>query len=475
MNSNRPRLRFAPSPTGTLHVGNARTAIFNHLWAKSLGGITVLRIEDTDKERSKHEYEREIIENLSWLGVEFDEGPDCGGQHGPYRQSQRSEIYREKMDALLSSGVAYRCFCTQERLDKLRSDQTSVGKPPAYDAHCRKLSAEESAEMAKEGKPFCIRFRLPEGKAVFSDIVRGQMEFDSSALGGDFIIARTGGGFTYNFACAIDDMEMKISHVLRGEDHLTNTARQVLIYKAFNTDIPQFAHANLILGADRQKLSKRHGATTIAELKKAGYLPQALFNFLTLLGWSPGSEQEEFSQVELENIFSAERLSSSPAVFNYEKLDWLNSRRLREMDDKDYLQSARDFCDTENDLPDGALLLFKEELIKFSDLPEKLSMIHGSLPDLPAEAEEALTWQETRPVIEATLSLLDKLEEFTQESVSKLLDDLKALKLAKGKKLFWPLRLAASGSVRGPQLKEILYLIGCETLRKRLVEFLQKL
>jgi len=474
MSSPYARLRFAPSPTGPLHIGNARTAVFNHLWAKSMGGLLVLRLEDTDTERSKLEYETEIIEGLSWLGVEWQEGPDIGGPRGPYRQSERTSIYQHIIEKLMEKGAIYRCFCKSERLEDLRHRQIESSLPPGYDNHCRTISPEESQARADAGETFTLRFRLPAKVIDFRDIIRGEMSFDHSALGGDFIVRRSDGSFTYNFACVVDDVKMGITHVLRGEDHLTNTARQICIYEALKAEPPVFAHASLIMGGDHQKLSKRHGATTIAEMRRDGYLPEALFNFLTLLGWSPSDGIEERNRTEMEKVFDGRRLNAAPAVFNQDKLDWLNARRIRELSDERYLEMARRFV-SDSSVTDAALLLFKEELACMSELPAHLAMINAPLPPAEEELAEIKGWTESRAVLEEFMKRLRSLKEFSPASLGNMVDDLKASGLASGKKLFWPLRLALTGSVKGPQMKDLLYLIGRDNLEKRVVDFLQKI
>ena len=288
------RVRFAPAPTGLLHIGNARTALFNFLFAKRNQGAFVLRIEDTDLERSTDTSIERIVEDLKWLGIFWDEGPDRGGPVGPYRQSQRLSVYREFADRLCQEGKGYKCFCSEERLEKLRKEQLSKGKMPRYDGRCRSLSAEEIAEMESSGLRPVLRFRVGKGPILFEDLIHGKMNFDSAGIG-DFIIVRSDGMVAYNFACVIDDHSMQISHVIRGEDHLSNTPRQILLYQALGWVPPVFAHHPLILGPDRSPLSKRHGATAVSQYREEGFLPEALRNYLLLLSWTPPSGQETLS------------------------------------------------------------------------------------------------------------------------------------------------------------------------------------
>jgi nondiscriminating glutamyl-tRNA synthetase len=324
------RVRFAPSPTGPLHIGGARSALFNFLLAKKLGGKFILRIEDTDRERSSRESEVNIYESLKWLGMNWDEGPDVGGAYGPYRQMERLDIYQEYTQKLLAEGKAYYCYCSEEELEKERQEALAQGGSPQYSGKCRLLSAEGREKYEAEGRKPVVRFRVPEDKEiVINDLVRGEVAFQSEEVG-DFIIVKSDGIPTYNYAVVIDDALMKISHVIRAEEHLSNTPRQILLYEALGFEIPQFAHISLILGKDRSKMSKRHGATSVVQYKEEGYLPEAVVNFLALLGWAPEGEAEIFSLEELIKEFSLERVAKNPAVFDMEKLRWINGIYLRE-------------------------------------------------------------------------------------------------------------------------------------------------
>ena len=318
---NEIRVRIAPSPTGFLHIGTARAALFNYLFAKHEGGKFILRIEDTDLARSDPKFEKDIIESLEWLGIQWDEGP--------YRQSERLPSYVNYLDKLLKEDKAYRCFCSEEELEVQRQYQMSLGQPPLYNGKCRELSKSEVEKYLAEGKPSIIRFKCPAKKIVFHDLVRGRLEFDSKLIG-DFAIAKNLAAPLYNFAVVVDDFEMKISHVIRGEDHISNTPKQILIQEALDFPRPKYAHLPLILGSDRSKLSKRHGATAISEYQKAGYLPAALVNFMAFLGWNPGTEREIFSLPSLIKEFSLEKIQKGGAVFNVKKLDSLNGFYIRQ-------------------------------------------------------------------------------------------------------------------------------------------------
>ncbi len=343
------RVRFAPSPTGFLHIGSARTALFNYLFAKKNNGKFILRIEDTDIERSKKEFEIDILENLKWLGINWDEGPllkeinnqnflhaaqtkpekDEKGNYGPYRQSQRKEIYKKYIQKLLDEKRAYYCFCEKEELEAKRQDQISRGLPPRYDGKCSKLSEEEISRLIKNGQPSVIRFKIPPEKVSFVDLVRGNVEFDAS-LFGDIVIAKDLETPLYNFASVVDDFEMKITHVIRGEDHISNTPKQILIQQALGFNSPFYAHLPLILGPDKSKLSKRHGAMAVSEYKTQGYLPESIINFLAFLGWNPGTEKEIYQLSSLIKEFSIKKIQKSGAIFNIEKLNYLNGFYIRQ-------------------------------------------------------------------------------------------------------------------------------------------------
>jgi len=323
------RTRFAPSPTGYLHIGLARTCLFNYLFAKKNEGVFILRIEDTDIERSGREYEKDILESLKWLGIEWDEGPDVGGEHGPYRQSERLNIYAKYLERLLAEDKAYYCFCSEEELEVQRQYQLSIGEAFRYSGKCANLSKEEAQRLLSQGKPAVIRFRVPSKKIEFNDLIRGKLEFEISLMG-DIVIAKNLTTPLYNFACVVDDFEMKISHVIRGEEHISNTPKQILLQKALNFPLPQYAHLPIILAPDRTKLSKRYGAVGISQYKKEGYLPEALVNFMAFLGWNPGGEREIYSMPSLIKEFSLERVQKGGAIFNIKRLDFLNSFYIRQ-------------------------------------------------------------------------------------------------------------------------------------------------
>ncbi len=320
------RVRFAPSPTGYLHVGGARTALFNWLFARRFGGVFVLRIEDTDTERSSDEMVDGILDGLRWLGLDWDEGPKIGGPLGPYFQSERVDRHRAMANTLVAEGHAYYCYCTTEEL-KAKRDAAQAGAAWQYDRTCCRLTAAEVAARERDLRPRAIRFRVPEGTTRFDDLVHGPIEFDGANIE-DFVILRSDGHPTYQLSVVSDDVEMAITHVVRGDDHISNTPKQILLYRAVGADVPRFAHVPLILGPDKKRLSKRHGATSVTEYARQGYLPEAMFNFLSLLGWSPGGNQELFTRDELVAAFALEGISGGNAVFNPEKLDWFNQQHI---------------------------------------------------------------------------------------------------------------------------------------------------
>jgi glutamyl-tRNA synthetase len=321
------RVRFAPSPTGYLHVGGARTALFNWLYARRQGGVFVLRIEDTDAERSSWEMVSGIVEGLRWLGLDWDEGPDVGGPHAPYFQSERLDTYRAMADRLVAEGFAYFCYCTPETLQRKRQEAEAAGGGWAYDRTCCRLDPAEIAKLEAAGAPRAVRFRVPEGRTVFIDLVHGSIEFENANIE-DFVVLRSDRQPTYHLSVVVDDIDMGITHVVRGDDHISNTPKQLLLYRAFGQPVPAFAHVPLILGPDKKRLSKRHGATSVMEYQRLGYLSEAMVNFLALLGWSPGNDRELFTRDELIQVFTLEGISGGNAVFNPEKLDWMNQQHI---------------------------------------------------------------------------------------------------------------------------------------------------
>ncbi|MGE5707382.1 MAG: glutamate--tRNA ligase, partial [Bacteroidota bacterium] len=360
------KVRFAPSPTGILHVGNARTALFNWLYARHLGGRFLLRIEDTDRERSKDSFVEDILDGLQWLGLDWDEGPVF--------QSERFEHYRALAERLVEAGHAYRCYCTEAELEESRQRQIEQGLPPRYSGACRDLSPAQEERLIEAGRKPSIRLRVPSKEISFTDLLRGPLCFDAGLLG-DFVLIKSDGSASYNFAATVDDSEMGITHVLRGEDHLSNTPRQIILYELLDRTIPVFAHLPMILGQDKTKLSKRHGATAITQFREEGFLPEAMANYLALLGWAP-PEREVLSLSEMVDAFQLEKLSHAGAVFDRDKLCWMNEQHLRKLSEEDYLARAKTFllpdCPERARL-DEALLMIRESLVTLQDLRTELA------------------------------------------------------------------------------------------------------
>ena len=462
-----PRVRFAPSPTGMLHVGNARTALYNWLFARHNGGEFVLRIEDTDVERSEARYETQLIEDLRWLGLEWSEGPETGGPYAPYRQSERLEIYREHTERLLNQGKAYRCFCTAEELEQERQLALSQHRTQVYSGKCRALIAAEATARASAGVPFAVRLAVPDAPLRFHDIVRGDVEFASEAVG-DFILVRSSGMPVYNYVVTIDDALMKITHVIRGDDHISNTPRQVAIYQAFDWSLPQFAHLSTILGSDRERLSKRHGATSVASFREMGILPEALANYLALLGWgAEGGTRETFTRDELIAEFKLERVTPSPAVFDWDKLHWLNRHVIKQTPLPQLRTLAWPYFARRNWLPpaasqavvewfDRVLELFLPAVDQLQQLPERAAAL-WLLPELSQE-DAAMLISETGKKVAMAFRAKVRAEAgpVTPPRFKELMNEVKAETGVKGKDLFHPVRIMLTGVHSGPEFDKLI-------------------
>jgi glutamyl-tRNA synthetase/nondiscriminating glutamyl-tRNA synthetase len=458
------RVRFAPSPTGHLHVGNARTALFNWLLAHGKDGTFILRIEDTDIERSTKESEVGILEDLRWLGLDWDEGPDVGGLHGPYRQSERLHLYASYANELLNGGNAYYCFCSPTKLDEDRKADLAAGRPPKYRGTCRSISPDDAQGRIEAGERPVIRFRVPDvGDVTFRDLVRGDVTFNSDVIG-DPVLVRSDGRPAYNFAVVVDDALMEITHVIRGEDHISNTPRQVLLYQALGFSPPEFAHLSLVMGPDHTPLSKRHGATSVAEFRERGYLPEALVNYLALIGWSPGGDEELLPIQELARRFALEDVGHSAGVFDQEKLAWMNRHYMKEAAPARLTaESIRYF------IPRGYLRRRTDEAMDY--IASLLPMAVGSvdrLEEIPDrlkflfeyDASSALTREEVagvlhepgaRQVIAALPDAIDRALT-DRELFREMANRVKERTGMKGKALFHPIRVALTGEGAGPEL-----------------------
>jgi nondiscriminating glutamyl-tRNA synthetase len=478
--SRRVRVRFAPSPTGHLHLGGARTALFNWLFAKSNGGSFVLRVEDTDVARSTADSERAVLSDLAWLGLEWDEGPDVGGPHGPYRQSERLDIYREHADRLLEGGDAFLCYCTDEELEKKRKASLADGRDPRYDGTCRELGRAEREAREAEGRKPVVRFLTQARDVKVHDLVRGDVEFGQEMLG-DFVVLRSDGRPTYNFAVVVDDALMEISHVIRAEEHLPNTMRQVLVYEALGFTKPSFAHVSLIVDKDRSKLSKRRGATSVAEFRELGYLPGALVNYLALLGWSPTDDRELFTREELPEVFDLARVSSSPAAFDQDKLDWVNAHHLREEPLERVAELARAFTEAaglnepSTERFEAMVALVRPRVDRLSDVPRAISIFFDGAWDLEDEARVALQDPAGAGVVAALRDALGSggdAGELTSARFKELLTEAGKTCGAKGKALYAPVRAALTGATHGPGLGEVAEILGQERVVARLSDAL---
>jgi glutamyl-tRNA synthetase len=469
------RVRFAPAPTGLLHIGNARTALFNFLFSRRHRGTFVLRIEDTDLERSTDASIDRIIEDLKWLGIIWDEGPDLGGSDGPYRQTQRLSFYREFADRLSQDGKSYKCFCSEERLENLRKEQLSKGKMPRYDGRCRTLSVEEIAQMESSGLRPAIRFRVGTGPIVFEDLIHGKMSFDSAGIG-DFIIVRSDGMAAYNFACVIDDHLMHMTHVIRGEDHLSNTPRQILLYQAFSWQPPVFGHHPLILGSDRSPLSKRHGATAVSQYREEGFLPEALQNYLVLLGWTPPSGEETLSLERMVEEFSIQAVSRSAPIYNRKKLEWLNSYYIREKKEAQLSEILIPHLERAG-IRIGSIdrkwlnqisEVLRENLIVLSQIEEYLGIFFDEKFSVEDGAKTLLLDPRNRETLRSVLGVLEDSSEINTDEQISLLAQLEKRTGRKGKDLYAPLRAAVTGKTKGPELVKALPLLGKERIMRRI-------
>ena len=473
------RVRIAPSPTGALHIGTARSALFNYLFAKKNKGKFILRIEDTDLERSDLKWTQDIIDGLKWLGIEWDEGPDIGGKFGPYKQTQRLNIYEKYLKQLLDENKAYYCFCTEEELENKRQEQMSRGLAPKYDGKCVHLSKEILEKNLSDKKPSVIRFRVENKKVKFYDLIRKEVEFDS-ALIGDMVIAKDIKTPLYNFAVVIDDFEMKISHVIRGEDHIANTPKQILMQQALGFDIPQYAHLPLILAPDRSKMSKRYGSVAISEYIEQGYLPEAIINFMALLGWNPGTEKEFFSLSQLAKEFSIEKVQKAGAIFNIARLDFLNGYYIREKSIEKLTELCVPYLKKAGLLVVGQASEYKLEKIvevsrsRMKKLSEICELSDFFFQDKLIFDKDLLKWKamgdsEIKNSLETSEKILSGAKDWEMKSLEKVLVEsaVKYNSTDKGA-LLWPLRVALSGKKSSPSPFEIAEILGKEKTLKRI-------
>ncbi len=471
-NKTEVRVRFAPSPTGDLHVGNIRTALFDWAYARHTNGKLIFRIEDTDRERVTDEYIQAAIETLKWLGLNWDEGPEVGGPYGPYLQSQRLDIYAEWAQKFLDQGDAYHCYCSGEELEERRQIQMKNNQAPGYDGKCRDLSNTQIDEYKAQGRKPVIRMRMPQGETVFTDAIRGEVKFEHLYVP-DFVLVRGDGSPLYTLAVAVDDVLMKITHVLRGEDLLSSTPRQIRVYQAMGvseSDYPIFAHLPFVMGQDNAKLSKRNGEVSIAWYREHGFLPEAICNYLALLGWSPGDDKENITMQELVDLFTIERVNSSPARFDMKKLEAINGDKIRALSPDKFLEWALPFLttakvisgnDEEIELVRKALPIIQERIVTLSEIPAMLNFLF--VKEFTVEPEEKPKLAETgaQEVLKVALGKIEALENWNHTEIEEVLRKALIEEMGlKARVAFSALRIAVTGSHISPPLFESLELLG---------------
>lgn len=472
------RARFAPSPTGLLHIGNVHTAIFTWLFVRHNNGEFVLRIEDTDQDRSSREFEKMLLEDLAWLGLDWDEGVDIGGPYSPYRQTERMNIYQRYAQELLDKGYAYQCFCTPEELEQERDAAVKKGVAPRYSGRCRNLSEQERETLLAQGRKPVLRFKTPANEEiVVDDLIRGKISFNSGDLD-DFIIVRSNGMPLYNFAVTIDDLTMQITHIIRADEHISNTPRQILLYKAFGHELPVFAHVSMLLGSDRTKLSKRHGATSLREYREKGYLPAALFNYLATLGWSLPDDREFATVTELVELFELAKVGRSPAVFDEEKAAWMNGVYLRQLDLDQLVDLALPYLIDAGFLQNGQkidrawlkqlLAVVQDGLTCLSDLTVEAQLFFEMEPVYGEDALQTLRKDGVQEVLAEYRCRIPTWVNLEPEEIHQAMKQVpRDLGIGMGKALR-PLRTALTGRTSGPELHQVIYLFGLEKVLQRL-------
>lgn len=440
------RVRYAPSPTGHLHIGNARTALFNYLFARHKGGKFIVRIEDTDKKRNIAGGEESQLKYLKWLGIDWDESVDVPGEYGPYRQSERNDIYKKYYTELLNKGLAYKCYCTEEELEAEREEQTARNETPQYSGKCRHLTEEQRQQLEAEGRQPSIRFAVPTGKTfTFNDMVKGEVSFEADGIG-DHVIVKKDGTPTYNFAVTVDDYLMKISHVLRGDDHISNTPKQLMIYEALGWEVPIFGHMTLIVNESRKKLSKRDESIIqfIEQYEELGYLPEALFNFIALLGWAPGGEEEIFTKEQFIEIFDEKRLSKSPALFDTQKLTWMNNQYLKNLDVERLTELALPHLIKAGKISEplsaemrqwvsNLVALYQEKMSFGAEIVELSDIIFKDEIEFEEEGKEVLAEEQVPEVLKAFLEELEALEHFEANEIKAAMKSVQKKTGQKGK------------------------------------------
>lgn len=488
MDNARIRVRYAPSPTGMLHVGGVRTALFNWLFARKNSGVFIVRIEDTDLERSTEESVEQLKRSLRWIGLDWDEGPEIGGSHAPYRQTERMELYREAAQRLVESGAAYYDFATPEELKEFREKARAEGRQPVYrGGEYREMDPEEARRKVEAGEPHTVRYKTPrEGQTVVEDIIRGPVTFDNANLE-DFVLMKSSNTPTYNFAATVDDAEMEISHVIRGDDHLSNTPRQILLYRALGHDLPAFAHVPQVLGPDKKKLSKRHGAASVEDFAEQGYLPEALFNYLALLGAGYAADEEIFTPEELAERFRIDRVSGNPAVFDENKLLAINQVYIRRKSPEELALIAAPMLaasgaampeELERDMPrlTNIMDLLKERIGRLTEIPASVGYFYGGKLDYAEEEFEKQFGKDfVRENFPELYERLKALPEWTEESIEETVRGLATEKEKGARHLIHPLRLATTGRTVSAGLFETMALLGRERSLLRIDDVLEKM
>ena len=464
------RVRFAPSPTGRLHLGNIRTALFNYLFARAKGGTFILRLEDTDRERFLPEYREGIIQDMRWMGLNWDEGPENNGPYGPYEQSERLELYQKYANQLIAEGKAYYCYVTQEEVEESKRIARLNRLPPRFDNRGRNFTQEEIEARKSRGIKPTLRFKVESPQVKMHDLVRGDVEFNLDDMSGDFVILRADGTPTFHLAVCVDDALMKVTHVIRGEDHLSNTPKHILLIKAMGFEPPQYGHLSLIHGPGGEPLSKRLSTVSVGEFRRQGYLPEALVNYIAFLGWSPGDNREIFSWEELQKIFSLERVNKSSSIYDPDKLNWVNGQHLRLLSDEVFSKKALDYLQSQNALPVSAefvlrvLPAFKDAIAKFDELPAHLIFLKSPL------SYENAAWLQSpaaKTLLTEALALLSSLNWNDPLVYDAFIAALKPKVSVKGKELFMPVRVALTGKEHGPELKKLFPLLGQQFVAER--------
>lgn len=481
------KVRFAPSPTGPLHIGGARSALFNYLFAEGQGGTFILRIEDTDLERSSRESEEGIIAALRWLGISWKEGIEVGGENGPYRQTERLDTYEEYTAKLLQEGHAYYCYCTEEELEQERQGLIARGETPRYLGKCRNLTDKERQAYEAEGRKPVVRFKVPAGQQiVINDLVRGKVVFDSDGIG-DYIIVKSDGIPTYNYAVVIDDLLMGVTHIIRGEEHLSNTPRQALIYEALGRKEPDFAHISLILNNEGRKMSKRDGDTAVIDYFQKGYLPQAVVNFIALMGWSPSGEREFFTLEELKKEFSLEKVSKSPAVFDLNKLNHINAHYLKQTPAEELVDLTlpflreqglylKELTAEDKEWITGLIAAVQEKINNLSEIKDFLHYFTGTQAKEPDEEARAILKGDTVPaVLDLFGQKVSAAGSLDAAAGKKILKEIGKELGLKGKDVFMPVRIALTGEMHGPDLDRIMALLGKANIQARLEQTIKLL